>query len=40
MDNSKDDRTKYIHLGVIQQLEKIKTTNNNIDKAMSREETA
>lgn len=40
MDSSEDDRTKYIILGVLQQLEKIKKANNNIDKAMSGEEVA
>lgn len=40
MDNSEDDRTKYIILGVLQQLEKIKKANDNIDKAMSGEEVA
>ena len=40
MDSSEDDRTKYIILGVLQQLEKIKKANDNIDKAMSGEEVA
>lgn len=39
-ENSEDDRTKYIILGVLQQLEKIKKANDNIDKAMSGEEVA
>lgn len=40
MDNSEDGRTKYIILGIIQQLEKIKKANDNIGKAMRREEAA
>lgn len=39
-ENSEDDRTKYIILGVLQQLEKIKKANNNIDKTMRGEEVA
>jgi len=40
MDNSEDDREKYIILGVLQQLEKIKKATENIDKAMSGEDVA
>lgn len=39
-ENSEDDRTKYIILGVMQQLEKIKKANDDIDKAMSGEAVA
>ena len=39
-ENSEDDRTKYIILGVLQQLEKIKKANDNIDKVMRGEEVA
>lgn len=39
-ENSEDDRTKYIILGVMQQLEKIKKANDNIDKTMRGEEVA
>ncbi len=40
MDNSEDDRKKYIILGVLQQLEKIKKAADNIDKAISGEAVA
>lgn len=40
MDSSEDDRTKYIILGVLQQLEKIKKANDNFDKVMRGEEVA
>lgn len=39
-ENSDDDRTKYIILGVMQQLEKIKKANDNFDKVMRGEEVA
>lgn len=39
-ENSEDDRTKYIILGVMQQLEKIKKANDNFDKVMRGEEVA
>lgn len=39
-ENSEDDRTKYVILGVMQQLEKIKKANDNIDKTMRGEEAA
>lgn len=39
-ENSEDDRTKYIILGVMQQLEKIKQSAELIDKAMSGEAVA